>query len=246
MTGLRASASVSFLVACFVLWSASMTPGAQAQNVSLNPVTSAAVIHFDVPAQALASALQAYGQTARLSVLIDSSLLDTRTSAPLDGDYPPREALQKLLDGTGLQVTFTSANAAIIVASPLLSSMQAPATVPSGIIAASAIDGLDGDASYAAQVQSKLNQALCSSPRTRPGNYRVVVQLRIGDSGSVIASKVVDSTGDPVRDEAIARAAHDLALDSGPPATLRQPVTILLRPLGNGVVPDCPPLDGRG
>lgn len=221
-----------------------MPPGARAQTVGLNPGPQADVVHFDVPAKPLAAALQAYGQAAKLSVLIDSSLLAARTSAAVEGDYPPRDALQRLLDGTGLQVTFTSANAAIIVA--LAQAMQPPATVPTGVIAASAIDGLDGDASYAAQVQTRLNQALCSSPLTRPGSYRVVVQLRIDESGSVLASKVIDSTGDTGREEAIARAARDLSLDSGPPATLQQPVTILLRPLGNGVMPDCPPLDGRG
>jgi TonB family protein len=224
-----------------------MTPGAhaQTQTVGQNPGPQPAAIHFDVPAQPLAAALQAYGHAAKLSVLIDSSLLAARTSASVAGDYSPHEALERLLEDTGLQVTFTSANAAIIVASP--ASMHPPAAeVPSGLIAASAIDGLDGDASYAAHVQSRLDEALCGSPLTRPGHYRVVVQLRIGESGSVVASKVIDSTGDTERDEAIARAARDLSLDAGPPATLQQPVTILLRPLGNGVMPDCPPLDGRG
>jgi hypothetical protein len=221
-----------------------MTASAQAQgavpnDVALAGTASAAAIHFELPAQALASALKAYGHVAKLGVLIDTSLLDNRVSAPVNGDYPRDEALRRLLAGTGLTVNFTSANAAVIV--PLPPSALPPVAASSPDMPVATIDGVNGHAAYAILVQARLTEALCASPLTRPGNYRLVVQLRIDDSGMVKAAKVLDSTGDPARDAAIARITRDLVLDSGPPADLEQPVTILLRPLGQGVVPDCPP-----
>jgi hypothetical protein len=253
MTGLRASTDVVLLAACFVFGSALITPGAQAQNDSAyagaspgaSPGAPAGTIHFELPAEPLDQALDSYGHVARLGVLIDSNLLDGRTSAAVSGDYSPREALQRLLAGTGLQANFTGANAAVVVRSSVpQSSPQTADTVPSPSIPAADIDGVDDNAAYATLVQSHLTQALCQSPETRPGNYRMVVQLLIDAAGTVTDSRTVGSD-DPVRKAAVARIARGLMLGEKPPAGLQQPITILLRPLGNGVQPDCPPADGQ-
>lgn len=204
--------------------------------------------HFELPAQGLAEALKAFGSTTSLSVLVQSSLLERRTSAPVAGDYSPREALQRLLVGSGLEAHFTSADEAIILMVPQ-QSQQPGVPTPPAAIAASSIDGvmLSGDyRAYAAMVQTRLTEALCDSPQTRPGSYRLVAQLRIDDTGAVIASRVVGSTGRASRDAAIERAMQTLVFDSAPPAALPEPVTILLRLHGDGVDTDCAPLDERG
>jgi TonB family protein len=224
-----------------------MISGAQAQIAGAGDDVPRDEIHVDLVAQPLAAALQAYDHIAGLSVLIDASLLDGRVSAPLSGNYSREAALQRLLEGTGLRANFTSANAVVIVASPVSpQSPQLPSgPVQSGPTSAQGIDGIDGNYAYAIVVQARLTEALCRSRQTRPGGYRAVVQMRIDDSGSVTAVRLIDSTGDAGRDAAIVRVANGLVFDSGPPPGLRQPVTILLRPLGNGVTPDCPPSDGR-
>ncbi len=247
MTGKRASTSVMSLAACLMLWSALMIQSARAQDAGRTESASAEAIRFDLPAQPLAEALQAYGRVAELSVMAQTELLNGRVSAPVNGSYPVREALQRLLAGTGLQARFSGDTEAIIVPLPLEQQPALPDT-PSVMIPSSAIDGAlagDGFDAYNAMVQTRLTEALCASPETRPGSYRAVVQMRIGDGGAVVAAKLAGSTGDPARDTAITQAMHTLVLDSAPPADLPQPVTILLRPHGDGVNTDCAQFDVR-
>lgn len=218
---------------------------AQAQH----PDLAAVVIHFDLLAQPLDQALDAYEHIARQDVLIDGNLLGGRTSAPVTGDYSPPDALRRLLAGTGLQVNFIGSNAAVVIPSPEPAASspstpegQAHAEPPAGIFGAN-IDGVGDHVAYAELVQSRLTDALCQSSQTWPGNYRMVVQLDIDVSGTVTNAKVAGPS-DALRKAAVARIARSLVLGEGPPAGLKQPVTILLRPLGNGVVPDCPQSEG--
>jgi hypothetical protein len=69
MTGKRASTSVLSLAACFMLWSALMVQSARAQDAGRTDSASSGAIRFDLPAQPLAQALQAYGRVAELSVM---------------------------------------------------------------------------------------------------------------------------------------------------------------------------------
>jgi hypothetical protein len=252
MNKTRASASVFTLVACLVLWSALGSPRAHAQDVDGASGRVADAIHFDIPAQPLADALLAYSHMTELSVLVDSNVIGERTSAPLSGDYSPHEALEHLLAGTGLQVKFTRVDAAVIAMPP---QEQAPseslsaASASPGAQPRSAIAGVmaGGDyRAYAALVQARVTDALCESAQTRPGDYRLLVQVHIDGAGTIASSRVVGSTGIPERDAAIEHAIRSLVLDAAPPAGLRQPVTILLHPRGDGVASICTPPDGRG
>jgi hypothetical protein len=247
MTGTPASPNVVALTACLVLWSALMTRSVQAQNTALDTYATAGALHFDLPAQPLSQVLQVLGHMTDLAVVAPSPLLDGRTSAPINGDYPPREALQRVLAGTGLEANFTGVDEAIIAPLP---ATQSPSRSENALTNdALAIDGVMSDdryRSYAAMVQNRLTEALCASPDTRPGSYRLVAQLRIDDAGAVVASDVVASTGWSARDDAIERTMRTLVLDSAPPAGLPEPVTILLRPVSGGVHINCPQPDGQG
>lgn len=57
---------------------------------------------FDIPAQALASALISFGQQSGLQVSIDSQLLADGTSRAVSGTLSNRQALDRLLAGSGL------------------------------------------------------------------------------------------------------------------------------------------------
>jgi hypothetical protein len=245
MTGSRPSASVLVLAACLVLYSLIMR-SALAQDAGEGNQRTGGAVHFDLPAQPLAQALQALGRMTELAVLAPAPLLDGRVSAPVRGDYLPREALQRVLIGTGLEARFTGTDEALVVAETAASAV-APAA--GSTPAHAAIDGItDGgeQLAYAAVIQARLTEALCALPATRPGNYRLLAQLRVDASGAVVAAVVVTSTGVGSRDAAIERVMRKLSLDSAPPPGLPEPVTILLRPTGNGVHVNCPQSDQQG
>jgi hypothetical protein len=248
MVDTQASAGRYVLAACFVICSMLQMPQrATAQDIAdaSAPAPSTAVIHFDLPAQPLAQALHAYGRLTQLLVMAQTSLIAGHMSTSVSGDYSPRDALQHLLAGTGFEASFSHQNEAIILpASPTAdpSSSQAPATASSPAVDAVDIDGVmkGGDhRAYAALLQTRLTQTLCASPLTRPGTYRLLVRLGIDPSGAVVAPQIVESTGDPARDTAIEQALRVLILDTPPPPALPQPITVLLRPQGNGVDTQC-------
>ncbi len=77
--------------------------------LALAPVTVAlaadpAPIPFNIPAQPMVSALQAFSAKTGIAVGGDTQQLRTRTSQPVVGTYAPEKALQLLLQGSGLQV----------------------------------------------------------------------------------------------------------------------------------------------
>jgi hypothetical protein len=220
---------------------------ARAQDVSRNDGSSAGIVHFDLPAQPLAQVLQAFGRMTELVLLAPAPLLEGRTSAPVSGDFLPRDALLRVLAGTGLMADFTGPDEALIVAEAEPSAPAPAASVePPGTLTMDGLAGNSDQRAYAAMVQARLTEALCALPVTRPGTYRLVAQLRIDDRGAVTATALVASSGSAPRDAAIERAIRTLRFDSAPPPGLPEPVTILLRPTGNGVHIDCPPTDERG
>ena len=73
-----------------------------------------AASHFDVPAQPLSSALEAFGRQAGVSILFDRQELAGKSSAGLQGDYLPSEALKRLLQGTGARVEQPNATTFVV------------------------------------------------------------------------------------------------------------------------------------
>lgn len=203
------------------------------------------LMHFDLPAQALGVALQAFQHVSDLAVLAPAPLLAGRTSAAVNGDFSPREALDRVLQGTGFHAEFIGTNEALIVADtaqgptpPVVTGSQ-PVELP--------IDGIGDDAErldYAGALQARLTEALCAHPSTVPGGYRLAAQIRIDDKGTVVAANMVASSGIASRDAMIMRVLRGLKLDSPPPG-LPEPVTILLRPAINGVHIHCPQSVGQ-
>jgi hypothetical protein len=251
MTDSRAPTSVVTLVACLMLCALIMR-GAQAQDAESVRSQSARTMHFDLPAQPLALTLQAFGRMTEMVLLAPAPLLEGRTSAPVSGDYTPHDALMQVLDGTGLQADFSGPDEAMIVvqavpAAPNVAASGSVQTQP--VPTALPVDGLAEDneqRAYAAMIQERLTDALCAQDATRPGNYRLVAQLRIDDRGKVTATELIASSGSLPRDAAIEQALRSLKFDAAPPAGLPEPVTILLRPSGNGVHVNCPPTEKRG
>ncbi|KVP86868.1 secretin and TonB N terminus short domain protein [Burkholderia ubonensis] len=240
MTRSRAPAGVLAIVAWFTLAALFMRV-VHAQETGTAGRQPGATAHFDLPAQPLAKALQDFARITELIVLAPAPLLDACTSAPVRGEFLPRDALERMLAGTGLRAEFARPDEAIIVARPAADT--APATVEAPADSALPIDGVgasDELRTFAGLLQTHLIDALCAQPAAVPGSYRLVAQVRIDNKGAVVAVNMVASSGLASRDAAVLRALRTLRLDAAPPAALPQPVTILLRPVGNGVHVRCP------
>ena len=72
-------------------------------------------LHFQIPAQPLASALIAFSQQSGWQVSAESTVLNGLTSSPLDARTSPEKALAHLLRGTGMQWEVTSTDSASIL-----------------------------------------------------------------------------------------------------------------------------------
>jgi hypothetical protein len=58
------------------------------------------------------------------------------------------------------------------------------------------VTGKDADfLPYIAKVQATLRDALCAAPQTRPGTYRLALQLRLNSRGAVERFRLLDTIG---------------------------------------------------
>lgn len=69
---------------------------------------------FDMPAQSLSAALNSFGRQTGLSVAFYDYAVADRTAGALSGKFTPEEALQKLLENSGLQYTYVNENTVAI------------------------------------------------------------------------------------------------------------------------------------
>ncbi|QNK66560.1 secretin and TonB N-terminal domain-containing protein [Variovorax sp. PAMC26660] len=179
-------------------------------------------VSFDIPAQPLASALQAFAQASGQSVFFDGQLAAGLESMPVRGELAPRDALHRMLAGTRLvaryadDTTFTLVETEAAVQAPVAAS-AAPSVEATG----------DGNARI---VQQALERTLCRWPRVQPGDYRALVQLWVGPAGHVRRTRLLSSTGVAQRDAALEAAMNTLVLSPPKDGTPDEPLTILLLP----------------
>ncbi|MGJ7498853.1 secretin and TonB N-terminal domain-containing protein [Variovorax sp. ZT5P49] len=175
---------------------------------------------FDVPAQPLASALERYAVITDQTVVFSDALVAGRMSAPVNGRYAPQAALAALLSGTGLIAEDPGGR---LKGTFVL--RQQPAEAAAAAPASSGLDrGYDG------LIQVRVWEALCADPRTAPGNYRASLLLNIDLSGRLTSPRLIGSTGDTRRDQAMVAALNGLRMEHSPPAELRQPLTLVILP----------------
>lgn len=88
----------AFLLAIILTVAAARPAFAQPETVTVN-----------IPPQELSTALTALADQTNMQVLYASELASGRTTAGVTGTMTPHEATRQLLEGTGLQFTFTDA-----------------------------------------------------------------------------------------------------------------------------------------
>jgi hypothetical protein len=180
---------------------------------------------FDIPAQPLADALNAYGAAAHTQLFVDAELTAGRRSTAIRGRFTLEAALQSLLVGTDLVARpigdkgFTLVRSSLPDAAGEARSTRSP-------VSPSVLRFIG----YSAAVQSAVQASLCRREETRPGTYRTLIRLWIGASGAVARVALLTSTGDERRDAVLSTALQDLTIGEPPPPGLPQPVTLLLAP----------------
>jgi hypothetical protein len=228
---LRASFSPSVFVTA---WIAFFVYAASAQDDAARPDPP----HFyDIPAQSLASALEAYGQAAGVQVLFESRSALGRRSAPLLGSFTADAALERLLAGTDVKVRFVGPNA--ITLESLASRYDLPPAHPLAS-ADMSLDPLQVQASrdsdrdqgllrdYSNAVRSDIERALRRNARTRSGNYRIGVKLWVDDARRIERAQLFQSTGDKERDAAVSASLQGLLISRDAPTHLELPVRVLV------------------
>lgn len=182
------------------------------------------LMSFDIEPQALMTALRTYSEVTGLAVLVDDRLASGRRSPGVTGSFTVDEALQRLLDGTGLTVRYASDHAFTLVPADTADAKPPKANQQE--------TGRLNDAaehSYLGLLQKAIEHALCDTASARQGDYRLAMQLWIDHAGAVEQTHLLDSTGSAARDAEILKVMDHRVIGI-PPSSLPQPLTLLLLP----------------
>lgn len=101
---------------------------------SVSSTTTSAPIEFNISAQPLGTALNAFAEATRWQVSVPSELIAGKTSSGISGSHQPEEALQALLAGTGVTYRVTDASAVMLIPSPVSSSIEGSQPAPSELV----------------------------------------------------------------------------------------------------------------
>lgn len=188
----------------------------------INSADAAQVFYFDIPAQSLDAGLSRFSMISGRSALYSSLLVARKMGRAVRGSYTPLAALQRLVEGTGLDIE--EVNAGDVVA--LVLKPGKPSMPPD---AASPLADKTRQLGYDGVVQAGITQAICANPRTALAGYRALLQFRVSPDGHVSAAELLVSTGDKIRDRMLLDALGHVQI-LPPPAELRQPMTMLILP----------------
>jgi hypothetical protein len=225
-----ASLGLIAVLAVGLVWAA----GAVADDSS----KSLGTLKFDIPAQPLVEALQAYSVATGTQVMFETNSAQGFRSAPVQGEFTVQAALQMMLADTDLKVRYTRANA-ITVAPMSAPDIDEP---PARALASAAADialgtlNVSGDTDnadrnrlgeYIGVVQADIQKALKKHKATS-GEYRAEVRLWIDQSRTIQRAELSRSNGDRDRDASVASALQGLILSQAAPANMPQPIRFMI------------------
>ena len=197
-------------------------PAKPQRDVSPAPFSADERLRFDIPAQALASALEAFGKATGLSGFYSAESMAGKTSKPLTGRYTPDAALRLLLDGQSLGLEYTAVDAFVLEPLPN-AAFQPP------VLRDRRVDGA---------LQGGVRDAFCREPLLAAGAWRIAVSFTLDTQGHVQNPVLLNTTGDGRRDQAIVSALA--RVDTGlTPADVSSPYVMLIVPPAAGQPPHC-------
>lgn len=182
-------------------------------------------VDFELPAQPLERALERFSIVTGWSVMYPGRLADGRSSHPVHGRMPPQQALQELLQDSGLYAQQAGEHRVVLREAAGAASVPAGPAVP-GLPAAEQQRRFAG-------LQRSLRAAFCGDPAIAPGNYAATVVFQVAADGTVEQPGLLAGSGDSQRDHAVLDALHGLRLPASA-ADLPQPVTLEIRPAPPG------------
>lgn len=224
--------SIAALLVCLAPIMTWIGTSAHAQTDA--PETPETPIFFDIPAQALGSALTQYFSITGVQLLYDSALATGLRSSRVKGRLTRREALQRLLAGTGLIVRYSRADAAIITTP---SGSQSP-LVPLGRVVVRELAAparmLSAERlAYYGQLEEDLHAQLLANERTSRLGFSLTVNLTIGADGTLVSVFLSRSSGNSKTDRLVTEALSQATV-SPPPDDLQQPLAVVLRGIRGG------------
>ena len=175
------------------------------------PVGPDAQVAFGIPAQEIDRALMAYATITGLQILYEPAVTMGRRSTAVNGVMTPEAALSILLAGSGLISRRTDVDAVVIVAGPPTS-----------------VDAVD--AGFLGALQAGILRGLCRDERTRPGAYRVAIQVWLTRNGTIRRTALLGSTGEARRDAALLRALDTVVVGQVPAYAVETPLTMTIAP----------------
>jgi hypothetical protein len=183
-------------------------------------------IEFDIPAAPLDQALDAFGAASGFQIFYESALTASRRSTTLKGTFDRETALKILLNGSNLTAR-TIADGTITIAQP--EDMNAML-----------IQAKRASIAYYGSMQTAIMKALCRTAETRPGAYRAAMQYWVDAAGRIAQFRLIGSSGNKDRDEAIGRALRTVVFQS-PFGSIPQPVTLTIEPSASEELSACTP-----
>lgn len=240
--------SLAGLVLILAVVAAPAPLGALAQAASPSAVPAAgaaaggqgALLDFDIPAEPLGVALDEYAKLTGLPALVPSDLIRGRMSSAVRGLYAPEAALQMLLQGTGLMA---SGRSSVFGRTFVLQETgSAEAASSDDRLPLSALFNSGG---YAGLAQARIWERLCKDPRTQPGGYSALVRFRLGEDGRVRDARLLGTSGNAARDEALLSVLGQVRIERVPPAAIGQrELTLAIVPNDPATGPPCGRLTG--
>lgn len=184
---------------------------------------------YDIAAQPLTSALEAFARTSGVGLFYKNAVTEGRTSTPVHGSMTPQSALHLLLMDTGLTAKFTRPGAAIIYPASGEPPPDESEALPSlrldmmEVRAAPIIGGPDRAAyqRYAQAALLDIYRLLRQDPVLSSRAFSVRLSMMIDADGKIRRLRFIEGSGDEACDTQISRILVGKMLAS-PPATLNE------------------------
>jgi hypothetical protein len=196
-------------------------------------------LKFDIPAEPLVEALQAYSLATGTQVMFESSTAAGYRSAALKGDFTAEAALQVMLADTDLKVRYTRASAITVApaAAPDIDEPPAHALATADLalstltVSGGATDNTDKGrlGAYIGVIQADIQRALKNAAgKTRGSDYRGEAKLWIDQSRTIQRAELSSSNGEKDRDASLAAVLQGLILSQPAPPNMPQPIRFMI------------------
>jgi hypothetical protein len=181
---------------------------------------SATTSWFDIPAQSLNSALDAFCAVTGTEIYYDGAVARDLRSSTISGNLNPDEALRSLIAGTDLVALRARENSYLLIH---------PGDEGARALAAARIAEDGAYLRYFAVIQDDIQRLLCGYPYGSSGE-RLVIRIWIGPSGTVRRAELDGTVPQSGRWRPLIAALGTAQFHAPPPAQMPQPVSLVVLP----------------